>query len=115
MNYERRHLLRSLLLRHLEQGRTLSEIAREAGVSQPMASKAKEGRLVAETARVAKLFEFLTAGLAPIPVAPYGPGDAGDELGQALRSLTDGSVEGDLRLTELLEAIAKVRMRSVGS
>ncbi|MRI57130.1 hypothetical protein D8770_24710 [Methylobacterium sp. DB1607] len=112
MNDERRHLLRSLLLRHLEQGRTLTEIARAAGVSQPLASKAKEGRLVAETARVTKLFEFLSAGVAPMRVAPYETGDACDELGQALRLLTDGSVEGDLRLAEMLQAIAKVRMRS---
>ena len=113
MSDTRKRELRALLARRCAEGMTQAGIAGEAGVSQPLVSQAMAGRLVAETQKVTRLFEYLVAG-GPLPPTwnDMAESDASPRLRDALTMLTDGSPDGDLRLARLLDAIAAIRLRA---
>lgn len=113
MSDTRKRELRDLLARHRAKGLSQAKIAGEAGVSQPLVSLAATGKLVAETIKVKKLFEYLLVDGPPSVAQTEPDGNAVDFfLKDALDRLTDGSVDGDIRLVRLLNAIAGIRLRT---
>ena len=102
--------LQALLAATVSSGVSQRQIAFGAGVKQPMVSLAMHGSLIAKTANIEKLFEYLRRmpDVAPAwdkdTVPPPAP-----RLADVLAKLSDGSPDGDARLANLLEAVAALR------
>ena len=84
--------------------KSMSAVAREAGLAQPFVSMAANRKLVAHTEQTSKLFEYLVShgaddGHRAVAV------DSDADIGEMLMRLTDGTAEGAERLRRLLKAI----------
>jgi hypothetical protein len=78
-----------------------------------LVSQAATGKLVAETDKVRRLFEYLSGAVPLIPAHTSQPvEDLDGHLRDALSRLSDGSSEGDMRLVRLLDAIVGIRLRT---